>query len=110
MVALELLLGWISGFRWEINGEKLEIHFVHCCANVPNVTVSWLAASRRDACSFLCRLPVLKILNQANPCCFTEATKQNENCHELWHCDSDNLTILFENIEVLEQRLLGTVV
>lgn len=83
---------WISGFSWEINGEKPEIHFVHCCANVPDITVSRLAASGRSACIFLsvpCRLSIWKILGKANLCYFTEATLQKENCHELQHCDSD---------------------
>lgn len=104
--------GWIRGFRWEINGEKPEIHFVRCCANVPNVTVSRLPASGRGACIFLsvpCRLPIWKILSKANLCHFTEATVQNENCHELQHCASDfshKLIISFENTELLKQNLL----
>lgn len=108
--------GWISGFRWEINGDKPEIHSVHCCANVPNVTVSRLPASGRGACISLtipCRLPVWKILSKANLCCFTEATMQNENCHELQHCVSDfnhKLIISFENTELLKQSLLEIVI
>lgn len=97
---------WISGFRWKINGEKAEIHFVRCCAKHHSLLVVCL---REGHCIFLSvssRLLIWKILSKAN-CYLTEGTMQNENCHELQHCDSvfHHKLIIFDNyLRIWEYR------
>lgn len=68
---------------------------VHCCVNAPvSLSPSWLPQGGTHA--FFYQFPVDSQFGRYS----AEATMQNENCHELQHCDSDfnhKLITSFEN-------------